>query len=174
MENEYENALENYDSEYVTENYSDNAALSSLNNYQGAVVQQPVYVQTQQIAGQPIFTQPIYTQPVVAQPIYTQPVYMQAPIAPMATPIPPVQPDRGYFPADELKAVRWHAHPVLVFFALILCFPVGLILLLFFTKWGVFPKIFIVLFSFICIWFIYEVLAFYSIFDLPSLLNNIF
>ncbi len=177
MENEYNTTLENYDSDYLSEEYTEDFVTEEhVNDYvhpptedigisasQPQVIQQPVYIQPHQVVAQPI-----YTQPVIAQPIYTQPILMQAPIQP----IYPPHNTRNYYPMDELKAARWHAHPVLVFFALILCFPVGLVLLLFFTKWGVFPKIFVSLFSLLCIFAAYEVLAFYSIFDLPSLLNN--
>ena len=198
MENDYGTALENYDSEYISEEYTDEES----QEYYGepaqveAQYQQPQQAQTQvtaapsQVYAQPtqVVTQPIYTQPVIAQPIYTQPIYTQPiimqtiePAEPEyqsealcpAEPVYPVYPTQNYLPADELKAEKWQAPPVLVFFALLLCFPVGLVLLLFFTKWGVFPKIFLTFFTLICIWFAYEIFAFYSGFDLPSLLNSI-
>lgn len=172
MENEYENALENYDSDNLSGNFNSISGLEYVQppevqgtamGIQPQYIQQPIYVQ------QPVYTQPVIAQPIYTQPIYTQPVMMQPPMAQN----PSVQQNRGYLTPEELKAARWHAHPVLVFFALLLCFPVGLVLLLFFTKWGVFPKIFITLFSLSCIFAIYEVLAFYSVFDLPSLLSKL-
>ncbi len=175
MENEYANALENYDSEYISESLSSDSGLEYVQppeTQDGAVGLQPQYIQQPIYVQQPVYTQPVIAQPIYTQPIYTQPFIMQQPMMPVAQSFVPQQ-NRGYLTADELKAARWHAHPVLVFFALLLCFPVGLILLLFFTKWGVFPKIFITLFSLSCILAIYEVLAFYSIFNLPSLLGNI-
>ncbi len=117
---------------------------------------------------QQVFVQPVYTQPVIAQPIYTHPVIMQR-----AIPSGMTHPYQGYLPVDEIKSDRWHAPPFLVFAALLLCPPIGLILLLFFTKWGVFPKLFLTLFTLACIWFVYEVIAFYTDFDLPSLLNKL-
>lgn len=71
------------------------------------------------------------------------------------------------------KPMGWRAPPALVFFALLICFPVGLVLLLFFTRWGAFAKIFISLFVIICVWALYEVLCLYSVLDLPSLLQMI-
>ena len=178
--------MENYDSEYTSEEYIDGDEIYADNEASAEIADivaeniaqsQPVIVQPQVIS-QPVYTQPVYTQPVIAQPIYTQPIIVQPAEPPAeavypAEPTYPIYPVQGMISPDEIKADRWNASPILVFFALLLCFPIGLILLLFFTRWGAFPKIFLTLFTLICIWFAYEIFAFYTAFDLPSLLNNI-
>lgn len=172
MDNEFNSSLDNLNDEYISDEYMDSSidVYSEEQNIQIAsentVPVQPVQIQPQQIVAQPI-----YTQPIITQPIYTQPI-----IVPQQIPMEPAYPvyqQQNFLPIDQLKPERWHAHPVLVFFSLLLCFPVGLVLLLFFTRWGFFPKLFLTLFTLICIWFVYEVIAFYSGFDLPSLLNSL-
>lgn len=197
MENEYGLSYENYDGDYSGEEYIENnnsmyseEVPASEGDYgyaqheQTVQTQQTVYTQPAQVITQPVITQPVIAQPIYTQPIYTQPIIMQTAIQPEpaepaemlypAEPVYPVYPVQNYLPMEEIKPTRWQAPPILVFFALLLCFPVGLVLLLFFTKWGVFPKIFVTLFTLICIWFAYEILAFYTSFGLPSLLNSIF
>lgn len=166
MDNDYDHIYDNYDSAYTSDNYIDNSseAINSNASVQAADIQpQQVYVQTPRVITQPVNTQPIYTQP-----IYTQPIIM-----PMADMRSMAFPTQGYIPIDELKTDRWNAPPFLVFAALLLCPPIGLILLLFFTKWGVFPKFFLTIFTFVCIWVVYEIIAFYTDFGIPSLLNEL-
>lgn len=123
------------------------------------IEQPPVQVQPIQIPIQPFIAPPImapttYTAVIPAE--YQQPYY-----PPESMPLPAVKP------------MGWRAPPALVFFALLICFPVGLILLLFFTRWGAFAKTFITLFVLLCAWAIYEVLCIYQIIDLPSLIQSL-
>lgn len=69
---------------------------------------------------------------------------------------------------------RWYAPPALVFIMLILCFPVGILLMLFFTKWGAFPKILLICFTLIMWLTTYEVLVGYNVIDTPSLIVSAF
>lgn len=184
MENDYGTDLENYDAEYISEEYAEEDAQQTYDEPTVQTVatpqQQQIYVQPGQVIAQPIYTQPVITQPVYAQPIYTQPVIMQTvepeyndeQLSPVE-PTYPAYPIQSYLPIEELKAERWQAPPVLVLFALLLCFPIGLVLLIFFTRWGAFPKIFLTFFTLLCIWFAYEIFAFYSGLGLPGLLNGI-
>ncbi len=183
MDNEYGSALENYDNEYISEEYEENDEQQTYDEPEAQTVAptlQEVYVQPGQVIAQPIYTQPVIAQPIYTQPIYTQPIIMQSVEndyaddelypAEQSYPAYPVQ---SYLPVEELKAERWQAPPFLVFSALLLCFPIGLVLLIFFTKWGTFPKIFLTFFTLLCVWFAYEILAFYSGLGLPGLLNGI-
>lgn len=168
--------------DYISEDYSEEAQILADEQFDEHVTEEAidgsnsggeaVPVQPAQVITQPVYTQPVIAQPIYTQPIYTQPIIMQN-VDPAAQRMYPVYPVQNFLPVEEIKADRWHAPPVLVFFALLLCFPIGLVLLLFFTKWGVFPKIFLTLFTLICIWFAYEIVAFYTSFGLPSLLNSI-
>lgn len=69
------------------------------------------------------------------------------------------------------KKHRRYAPFGLVIALLIICFPVGLITMLFFTKWGAFPKIFVTLFILASALAIYEILAANGVLGLPSLIE---
>ncbi len=177
MENDYNISLENFDPNYIHDEYMDQSNNYAQNEYQEQTQQNIIQNSGYPQAVHAVYTQPVI-QPVYTQPIYTQPVYTQPIIMPAIKPAEQIRrsdiKNNNYFPIEELKPIRWHAHPLLVFFALILCFPIGLILLLFFTKWGVFPKVYITLFTLICSVFVYELVILYSNLDFPSLLGIIF
>ncbi|MDR1003109.1 MAG: hypothetical protein LBL82_07570 [Oscillospiraceae bacterium] len=69
------------------------------------------------------------------------------------------------------KRKRVYISPIFVFVFLVFCFPVGIILLLFFTRWGVFSKLFLTIFTLVCAFIIYEILVLYNFVPTPSLLD---
>lgn len=76
--------------------------------------------------------------------------------------------------ADYLQAVlpqKRYAHPLLVLGLLIVCFPIGLFVMLCFTKWGAFPKTLITLFVLAVAVAVYEILVAKQVLLLPSLLD---
>jgi len=88
--------------------------------------------------------------------------------------------DEGISEADiyseQLKAFLPHkryAHPLIVLALTVMCFPIGLLVMLLFTKWGTFPKIFITLFVLAVAVAIYEILVAKQVLLLPSLFELI-
>lgn len=78
--------------------------------------------------------------------------------------------------ADILEAYlpqKRYAHPLLVLALLIVCFPIGLFVMLCFTKWGAFPKTLITLFVLAVVVAVYEILVAKQILLLPSLFELI-
>lgn len=76
--------------------------------------------------------------------------------------------------ADYLQAFlpkKRYAHPLLVLGLLIVCFPIGLFVMLCFTKWGAFPKTLITLFVLAVAVAVYEILVAKQILLLPSILE---
>lgn len=78
--------------------------------------------------------------------------------------------------ADILEAYLPHkryAHPLLVMCLLVICFPIGLFVMLCFTKWGAFPKTLITLFVLAVAVAVYEILVAKQVLLLPSLFELI-
>lgn len=68
---------------------------------------------------------------------------------------------------------RWRAHPVLVFSLLLICFPIGLALMLFFTDWGAFAKIYTTVFVLAMALAVYEILIYKQMFAAPSIIQSV-
>lgn len=76
--------------------------------------------------------------------------------------------------ADYLQAFlpqKRYAHPLLVLGLLVVCFPIGLFVMLCFTKWGAFPKTLITLFVLAVAIAVYEILVAKQVLLLPSILD---
>jgi len=68
---------------------------------------------------------------------------------------------------------RQTLHPALVMAALVLCFPVGLCLMYFGTRWGTFAKVVITVFVLLVTFAIYEILVLGDILNTPSLIETV-
>ncbi len=68
---------------------------------------------------------------------------------------------------------RWRAHPVLVFSLMLICFPVGLALMLFFTDWGAFAKIYTTIFVLAMALIVYEILVTKQVVAAPSIIQTV-
>ena len=68
---------------------------------------------------------------------------------------------------------RWRAHPVLVFSLMLICFPIGLALMLFFTDWGAFAKIYTTIFVLAIALAVYEILVNKQVLAAPSLIETV-
>lgn len=68
---------------------------------------------------------------------------------------------------------RWRAHPVLVFSLMLICFPVGLALMLFFTDWGAFAKIYTTIFVLAMALAVYEILVNKNVIAAPSIIQTV-
>ncbi len=78
--------------------------------------------------------------------------------------------------SEQLKALlpqKRYAHPLIILALMIMCFPIGIIAMLCFTKWGAFPKILITLFVLTVAVSIYEILVAKQVLLLPSLIEMI-
>lgn len=78
--------------------------------------------------------------------------------------------------SEQLKAMlpqKRYAHPLLVLALMLICFPVGLFVMLCFTKWGAFPKAFVTLFVLAVAVAVYEILVAKQVLLLPSLMELI-
>jgi len=78
--------------------------------------------------------------------------------------------------SQQLKAFLPHkryAHPLIVLALMIMCFPIGLMVMLLFTKWGAFPKTLITIFVLAVAVAIYEILVAKQVLLLPSLIDLI-
>ncbi len=64
-------------------------------------------------------------------------------------------------------------HPAYVMLALVLCFPVGLCMMYFGTKWGTFAKVVITLFTLGIALTVYEILVAYSVIPTASLVGTV-
>lgn len=74
---------------------------------------------------------------------------------------------------ELLLPTKSYAHPLLVLALMIFCFPIGLFVMLCFTKWGAFPKILITLFVLAVALAVYEILVAKNILLLPSVIEMI-
>ncbi|MBQ9993999.1 MAG: hypothetical protein IJP17_04745 [Clostridia bacterium] len=63
-------------------------------------------------------------------------------------------------------------HPLIVLAMLIFCFPLGLLAMFFFTKWGGFPKAIICIFVLAIALAVYEILITKNIVALPSIIDT--
>lgn len=64
-------------------------------------------------------------------------------------------------------------HPVKVLLGLLLCFPVGLCMMYFGTRWGSFAKAVITLFTLLVAFAMYEILVFSGTISTPSLVETV-
>ncbi|MBE6759684.1 MAG: hypothetical protein E7554_06295 [Ruminococcaceae bacterium] len=64
-------------------------------------------------------------------------------------------------------------HPAWVMLAIVLCFPVGLCLMYFGTRWGVFAKIIVTIFALGMALLVYELLVAGGIIPTPSLIGTV-
>ena len=79
-----------------------------------------------------------------------------------------------YIDGDQpLVEQRWRAHPVLVFSLMLICFPIGLALMLFFTDWGAFAKIYTTLFVLAMALIVYEILVNKQVVAAPSIIQTV-
>ncbi len=74
---------------------------------------------------------------------------------------------------ELLLPTKHYASPLLVLGLMLFCFPIGLFVMLCFTKWGTFPKILITAFVLGIAVAVYEILVAKNILLLPSLLELI-
>ena len=74
---------------------------------------------------------------------------------------------------NENVRERPSLHPAYVMVALVLCFPVGLCMMYFGTKWGTFSKVVITLFTLAIALVLYEILVAYSVIPTPSLIGTV-
>lgn len=72
--------------------------------------------------------------------------------------------------AQQSTKRRAQAHPALVLGLMLIFFPAGLFTMLFFTRWGAYPKILITLFVLAVVLAIYEILVAKNILALPSII----
>lgn len=68
---------------------------------------------------------------------------------------------------------RWRAHPVLVFSLMLICFPIGLALMLFFTDWGAFAKTYTTIFVLAMALAVYEILVMKQVIMAPSIIQTV-
>lgn len=74
---------------------------------------------------------------------------------------------------NENVKERPSLHPAYVMIALVLCFPVGLCMMYFGTKWGSFVKVVITLFTLAIALIVYEILVAYSVIPTASLIGTV-
>jgi len=74
---------------------------------------------------------------------------------------------------SENVRVRPVLHPVFVMLMIVLCFPVGLCMMYFGTRWGTFAKVVITLFTLAMAFAVYEILAFSGTIPTPSLVDTV-
>ena len=74
--------------------------------------------------------------------------------------------------SEQLRALlpqKRYAHPLLVLALMLICFPIGIVVMLCFTKWGAFPKALITIFVLAVAVAVYEILVAKQVLLLPSL-----
>lgn len=74
---------------------------------------------------------------------------------------------------NENVKPRQTLHPALVMAALVLCFPIGLCLMYFGTRWGTFAKVVITVFVLLTALAVYEILVLGGILNTPSLIGTV-
>ncbi len=76
--------------------------------------------------------------------------------------------------SQQLKAFlpeKRYVHPLIVLLLLVVCFPAGIVVMLFFTRWGAFPKTLVTVFVLCVAVAVYEILVAKHIVMLPSLFD---
>lgn len=74
---------------------------------------------------------------------------------------------------NEYTVSRKRAHPILIFTLLLVFFPAGLGLMYFGTRWGVFVKVVITVFTLAAALAVYEALVAFSVLTTPSLVGTV-
>jgi|GEM_PF-1719491 len=74
---------------------------------------------------------------------------------------------------NETVHPRRTFHPALVMAAILLCFPVGLCMMYFGTRWGTFAKVVVTIFVLIAALAVYEILVLGGILSTPSLIGTV-
>lgn len=161
---------------------------------------QPLYMDDQAVypADQPMYAadQPIYAADV---PVYAADVPMYAADQPLSentetAELPPEPEDSPYEDPvvrhilslkddkyrqrmlsylNEKSKPRTDLHPAVIMLALLVCFPVGLCMMYFGTRWGAFAKVVITIFVLLMALAVYEIMVLGEILPTPSLIGTV-